>query len=135
MGSRLFVKLRNQLSLCYSIYADHFSYKNNGFVLIDFSTSAENLDTAIDAVKREIDEIVSNGVSDEEFELAKNVLLSNFLMGQDIPQSHITYIAYTDKLFNEKEKEQEIRNLKKKDCEEAFKKYILSEKFFVSTVK
>lgn len=135
MSSRLFVKLRNQLSLCYSIYADHFSYKNNGFVLIDFSTSAENLDTAIDAVKREIDEIVSNGVSDEEFELAKNVLLSNFLMGQDIPQSHISYIAYTDKLFNEKEKEQEIRNLKKKDCEEAFKKYILSEKFFVSTVK
>lgn len=135
MSSRLFVKLRNQLSLCYSIYAHQYIYKNNGFVLIDFSTSVENLENAIQAVRKVIDELILNGVSDEEFELAKNVLLSNFLMGQDIPQSHISHLAYTGKLFDEKEREEEFRGLTRKECEDTFKKYISSENFFVSIVK
>ena len=135
MSSRLFIKLRNQLSLCYSIYADHLNYKNNGFVLIDFSTSPEFCDKAICEVKKVIDEISLNGISEEEFKLSKNVFLNNFLMGQDVPQSHISYLAYTGELFNVAERENEIRNLTKEECEDAFRKYISSDKFFISIVK
>ena len=135
MSSRLFVKLRNQLSLCYSIYADQLNYKNNGFLLIDFSTSPINHERAIDEVKNVIEDIRKNGITEEEFILAKNVLLNNFLMSQDVPQSHISYLAYNGKLFNPQAREKEIRALNKKDCEEAFRKYIDGEKFFVSVVK
>ena len=135
MSSRLFVRLRNELSLCYSIYTDHLNYKNNGFMLIDFSTSNAFCDKAIEEVKSVINEVIKNGITNDEFELAKNVLLNNFLMSQDIPQSHISYIAYTGELFDAKLREQDIRKLQKKECEDVFRKYISPEKFFISIVK
>ncbi len=135
MSSRLFIRLRNELSLCYNIYADHLNYKNNGFMLIDFSTSNAFCDKAIEEVKKVISEVIKNGITDEEFELAKNVLLNNFLMSQDIPQSHISYVAYTGELFDAKLRENDIRNLQKQECVEIFRKYISPEKFFISIVK
>ncbi len=135
MSSRLFVRLRNQLSLCYSIYSDQLNYKNNGFMLIDFSTSPINYERAIDEVKNVIDEIRKNGITEEEFILAKDVFLNNFLMGQDVPVGHISYLAYTGKLFDTKKRETEIRSLQKSDCEAVFRKYIDRDKFFISVVK
>lgn len=135
MSSRLFVRLRNQLSLCYSIYADHLNYKNNGFLLIDFSTLSEQCELAINEVKKVVNEMIENGITDEEFILAKNILLNNFLMGQDVPQSHISYLAYTGELFDAKKREKELANIKKSDCEDAFRKYITTDKFFISIVR
>ena len=135
MGSRLFKKLRNEMSLCYSIYTDSFLYKNNGFMLIDFSTSKSNRDLAIEAVKGEIANILENGITDEEFEVAKSVLLNTYLMEQDIPYSNTTSIAYNEKLEDPKTKIKQLQNLQKEECEEVFRKYIHLDNLHISIVE
>lgn len=135
MSSRLFQKLRNEMSLCYSIYADRYFYKNNGFLLIDFSTSKQNRDIAIEAVKKELQNILDNGITQEEFERAKSVLLNSFLMQQDDPYVNLSYLAYTGKIENAEEVIKELKALEKSECERAFRKFINLDELHISVVE
>ena len=113
MSSRLFVKVRNKLSLCYSIYSQQYSFKNNGMLIIAFSTTESKVKKAIDAVKSEIDKIRKSGVKDSEFNDAKENLLNMLLMENDLPRISLTYLARNGQLFNLEEHINFIKNLTK----------------------
>ncbi len=135
LSSRLFKKLRGELSYCYSIYASCCYYKNTGFMLIEFSTSPENKESAISAVKEEINKILTCGITEQEFEVAKNIKLNSFLMSLDSTPVNLEYVAYFNKLVNNDEIIEQIKALKKEQCEEVFKKFICNDNFFVSVVE
>lgn len=135
MSSRLFTKLRNEMSLCYSIYTDTYTYKNNGFMLVDFSTTKKNRELAIEAVKNEITNILQNGITEEEFETAKSVLLNTYLMKQDDPYLNISYLSYNGTLKDPEENIEEIKSITKEECEEVFRRYVNLDNMHISIVE
>lgn len=135
MSSRLFKKLRNEMSLCYSIYADKYYYKNNGFMLIDFSTSKQNRDVAIETVKNELQNILDNGVTDEEFETAKSVLVNSFLMHQDDLYINLSHFAYTGKIENPEDVLADLKSMTKAECESVFREVVNLDELHISVVE
>lgn len=136
MSSRLFKKLRNELGLCYSIYSDTYLYKNNGVMLIDFSTTKKNRQKAIEMVRDEIDNILKNGITQEEFETAKSVIVNTFLMEQDDqPYVNLTYLAFSGELDDPKRVLEELESMSKDDCEAVFRKYVDTNNIHISVVE
>ena len=58
MSSRLFQRIREQMGLAYSVYASPILYVNNGNFDILLNITAANTKKAVEAVKREIDEVL-----------------------------------------------------------------------------
>lgn len=134
MSSRLFNTIRNDLGLCYSIYAFDMNYKNNGFFAISLATTAANADRAIDAVNREISKVINDGVTDEEFEVAKSLTLDKYLMNMDKPNATLSYLSYTGKLFSPEEMIEYIKSITKDQALSEFRRHIKLDKQFVSIV-
>lgn len=134
MSSRLYKRLRNELSLCYNVYSFNINYKNNGFLGVSVATSPEKSALAIKEIKNEIHKIMVYGVTDEEFNSAKNLRLNKLLMDKDIPGVALTYLAYTGKLLDNKMLEQIVKNTTKEDALNVFRKYINEDEVFISYV-
>lgn len=130
LNSRLFERIRNQLSLAYGIVSLVTAYKNNGYLMIHYGTSPENNEKARDAALDVLEEMLRNGITDEEFEASKKMILDNVLMQQDTPSAHNIHIGYEGKLFDFKVREKKIRGLKKEDCEKVFRDLIGNQKPF-----
>lgn len=134
MSSRLFVKARNERSLCYNIYSALVDYCNNGMLIVDFSATNKNSEQAINLVKEEVQQIAKDGITDAEFEEAKNILVNGYLMKQDLPYVNLDYLAYTGELFDREKMKEFLMSLTKKDCEETFKSFLLGAEPFISVV-
>lgn len=67
--SKLFMNVRERLSLCYYIRAS--ADIKAGVLIISSGLANRNFDTAIDAIKRQIDDIAHGKVTKEEFSAAK----------------------------------------------------------------
>lgn len=134
MSSRLFKKIRNELGLCYSIYAFDMNYKNNGFLGISLGTSAVNAKTAIDAVNAEIKRVLTEGVTDEEFEIAKNLTLDKYQISNDTPSTNLSYLSYTGKLFDQEEMIDYIKSVTRDQALKVFREFVKLENEFISIV-
>lgn len=87
--SKLFMNVREKLSLCYYCASRFVSSK--GAVMVDSGVERDNLDKAKDEILRQLDEIRNGSISDEEL---SNALLSleNALAGVgDTPSSYIVW--------------------------------------------
>ena len=134
MSSRLFTKIRNELSLCYSVYSFSISYKNSGFLGISLATSPENASLAIKEVKNELHKLLINGVTEEEWQAAKSMRYNKFLMEQDRPRTTLSYVAYTGELLNNKKIEEIINSVTREEAMEIFRNTINEEDVFISYV-
>lgn len=134
MSSRLFKKIRNELSLCYSVFSYEVGYKNNGLFAVSLTTSAKNQAEAISAVNEEIQKMIDDGVTDEEFEIARNLDIDKFLMSQDYPKSGLNYLAYTGELLDSDAMLEFLKTVTKDEVVECFRKYISLDKEFISIV-
>ncbi len=79
MSSRLFHCLRNQEHLVYSVNSSHRSFSNTGYFCIRTFVSEENLQKSVNKIFEEIQKLLAQGITDEELQKAKNMLLSEFL--------------------------------------------------------
>lgn len=71
MASRLFIRIREELGLAYSVGATRMSGLEPGFLVFYASTSPEKLDLVQEEMLSEIDLIVREGLNSEEFDRAK----------------------------------------------------------------
>ena len=135
MNSRLFTKIRNELSLCYGIYSTKLNYANNGVFLIDFSTTNANATKTTQEVLALVEDMKQNGVTDEEFEEARYMTISQIKMDEDFPSTAgLNFLAYTGKLRNLPELIKQFETITKKESEECFKKYINTNNLTISFV-
>lgn len=134
MNSRLFKKIRNELSLCYSVFTFDVNYKDNGIYAISLATTAKNQEDAISAVNKEIQRILDDGVSDEEFEISRNLDIDRFLMSNDYPKTSLNYLAYTGELLDKEVVLDFLKNVKKEEALACFRKYISPDREFISIV-
>ena len=134
MNSRLFTKIRNELALCYAISSFEVSYKNNGFMAINFSTTTKNTKKCVDAVNKVVENLIKNGVSDLEFDRAKKLIIDRYLMDLDFPKGNLKYLASTGEVLNGDKITQYLRGCTKEKSMEIFRKYISTERAFISIV-
>jgi len=71
MASRLFIRIREELGLAYSVGATRMTGLEPGFLVFYASTSPEKLDLVQDEMLSEIDLMIREGLAEEEFERAK----------------------------------------------------------------
>ena len=134
MNSRLFTKIRNELALCYMISSFEVSYKNNGFMAINFSTSTKNTAKCIEAVKGVLEKVIKDGVSDSEFESSKNLNIDRYMMSLDHPKANLKYLAYTGEVLNPEKITNYLSKSTKEKALEIFRKYVQPENAFISIV-
>jgi len=76
-GGRLFIELRDKLSLCYSVGCSHFEGIDGGFFSFYIGTSPEKEEKAMEAFQIEIDKIIDKGVTADEWERARRYILGS----------------------------------------------------------
>lgn len=87
MSSRLFQNIRENKGLAYSVYASPSAYFDAGFFGIYINNSLENSGKVVEAVKEELDKLLSKGITQEELERSKVQMISSLVFSQESIQS------------------------------------------------
>jgi len=137
MSSRLFQEVREKLGLAYSIYTSPSTYSNNGAFHICLNVSPENTLKAYNATFRVITELTKNGITQCEFERAKEQLKSSLVFAQENAQSIMLVtgktLLSTGKMYNIDEKLKNIDDTTINDVEN-FAVELLNKNFALSYV-
>ncbi len=96
MGGRLFVNLRDKKSLAYSVTSFSSEQVDPGFFAFYMGTSADKLDTAVADTLKEIGEVKKGGVTQEEFERAKNWMIGTYEIGLQSNGSYADKMVYNE---------------------------------------
>ena len=70
MSSRLYQEIREKRGLAYSTYSYQHGYSDSGFFGLYAGCNSENAEAVIKLMREQLEDIASNGVSDDEFTLA-----------------------------------------------------------------
>ncbi len=81
ISSRLFQKIREEQGLSYTIFASNTQYTDTGVIVIYGATSNKNLEKVINLVSKELKDIIKNGFSQRELDIAKENTKGNIVLG------------------------------------------------------
>lgn len=81
MSSRLFQEIREKLGVCYYIWAIPVSGEEYGLFMIRSGLSKEHFEFWVQEIHRVLDEIIAQGITQEEFDNAKSYFQGNLQMG------------------------------------------------------
>lgn len=138
MGSRLFIKLREEMGAGYYVYAS-MSVSNDGSdFLIGTGTESKRVDEVIKAINAEVQKMYREEILDSEITRAKELLIGHLYMGMESSDDIAMQVGYTEILHLKyktlKEKEQEIRKVTKADIIRVSKKYFNPENFHLAQI-
>lgn len=74
MSSRLFINVRERLGLCYFIRAGQEAYEDTGAFVVQAGLDLKKIGEALAAISREIKDIKTNGVGNDELNKAKQYI-------------------------------------------------------------
>lgn len=77
-GGRLFLKLRDRMSLAYAIGSTYFAGLEPGYIAVYMGTDPSKLTIATSGIKKELELLVKKGVSAEELSRSKNHLIGSY---------------------------------------------------------
>lgn len=122
MSSRLFQSIREQKGLAYSVFSSPSAYKNIGSFNIYLNISKVNTQKAVEAVKRELDELKKNGITDDELDRTKVQLKSGLVFAGESVQSIMNscgkQLLLSGKAYDIDERIAEIDALTKKQIDD-----------------
>jgi len=81
LSSRLFEEIRERRGLAYSVYSGVSAYADSGAFQMYAGTQPEHGDEVIGLMRAELDRLVSDGISDEELDVAVGYLTGAFELG------------------------------------------------------
>ncbi len=81
-GGRLFMELRDKMSLCYTVAPTHMEGLDGGYFGFYIATSPEKEMIAREALQREIDRVIESGIPEEEWNKARTFYSGNFEIEQ-----------------------------------------------------
>ncbi len=76
-GGRLFLELRDKLSLCYTVAPTHMEGFDAGYFGFYIATAPDKRDTALAALRREIDRLCDEGLPEDEWKSAQRFYVGN----------------------------------------------------------
>jgi len=95
-SGRLFIKLRDQQSLAYSLTSFNIEGMDTGYCAIYIATSPEKIDQALDGIRREIELLRTERVGEEELERAKKYIVGNYEIDLQSNQSQATSLNFNE---------------------------------------
>ncbi len=122
MSSRLFQKMREELGICYYVYAS----LNTGFDVGDFSISAgvsnDRVEEAIQGIVDELKKIKEEGISEEELQKVKEFRLSGLVLHLETTEDYANFYGREEVVKNKAtipaERAKEIEGVTKKQVEQ-----------------
>jgi predicted Zn-dependent peptidase len=93
MSSRLFQEIRERRGLAYSVYSAPSSFVDTGTLTIYAGTLPESVDEVLDLVDTEIERVATDGISDDELDVARGYLCGAFRMGLEDTTSRMARLA------------------------------------------
>ena len=95
MSARLFQKVREELGLAYSIYSYVSVYKHCGLFSIFCGTNPQSAEKAAAAIRGEIDKLLKDGITAEEFARGKAQLKGGFILGHESTSAVMNVLGKT----------------------------------------
>ena len=138
MSSILFQNIREKLGLVYSISSSTTADCAGGNLVIQFATSNKNVGFALSAVKKQIEEIIQNSISKEQFIDAKNNLKNKIKLSFESTSSvsffNAKKYATQNKTLSKDEYLAHIENVKYEDIHKFIKNHFDQNFYAVSVV-
>ncbi len=138
MSSRLFRILREDMGIVYEIYSFLESFFDSGVFGLYFVCDAKNFEKAMNAIKNEFNNIMKNGISDEEIQKVKTQIISSSLISFDTLSGRMRFLArsmlYNGEITYLDESIEKIKSIDKNQLIRTAKKYCNFNDFNVSIV-
>ncbi len=129
-SGRLFNNIREKLGLCYAIFPFYLNGIDGGCFGIYVNTDKKLTEKVLKELDLLIDELVENGITEEELNLARNYLIGNYKISQQkfisIAGNNFFNELYGFGLNFEKKYLQKIKTLSKDEVDKVIKKYFTS---------
>jgi zinc protease len=138
-GGRLFHELRDKESLAYALNFMAQPNLDPGFIGIYMGTHPNKLETAIEAVLRELKKVKEGGLSEEEVDRAKKYLIGNFEIGLQTNGAQASQMSL-DELYgfgfdHYQKYPQEIQKVTKEDVNRVAHKYFNLEAYAIAIIR
>jgi zinc protease len=138
-GGRLFVTLRDKMSLAYSVNSTLQSGMEPGYFAVYIGTDPAKTDTAIKAIKRELEQIRKEPVSREELERAKQYMVGTFELEQQknrsLASAYAFNVIYELGLSESEKYPQRIMKVTRDEILATARKYINMDAYVLSVIK
>ena len=135
-GSRFMANIREKLGLTYGIGATFFTIPRNNVLIIATETTRDNVEQCISEIKKDIEDIQRNPISEEELTNARNYLLGQFCRSTETSLSlsdlmmHLKVHGYT--LNDQLKIQQQMMNLTPSDIQKCAQKYFSTESLLIT---
>jgi predicted Zn-dependent peptidase len=93
MSSRLWQEVREKRGLCYSVYSYGAGHEDTGLFAIYTALGRETEEQALQAIRAVVEELVQNGVTQEELSRAREQSKASVLMGLESTQSRMSHLG------------------------------------------
>lgn len=93
MSSRLFQEVREKRGLAYSIYAFTTSYQDAGAFTIYAGLNPASQQEAVEVIRQQIDDVVTHGITEEEFLRGREQMKANLIMGHESVTGRMSAMA------------------------------------------
>ena len=125
MSSVLFQKVREELGLAYSVYSFVSSYLDSGSLCVYAGVNPKNTQVALDCIFGEISAFKQKGLTQREFDRAKEQIKSGFVFSQESNSSQMLlyskFLLFTGELFDFEKKMASINSVTKEELNEFIK--------------
>ncbi len=127
-SSRLYLRVYKEKELVHSIYASNFTPVDPGLFEIGCELEEKNVESAMAAVKKEIEDIKKNGIQPKELEKTKRQVLSRWIFDNQTAADAAGNMAVNEFVAGDfqfdKKYVEAIRGLKVQDIQRAAQKYL-----------
>ena len=96
MSSRLFQEIREERGLCYTVYSSLSPFKDSGYLSIYAATGKETVREAVDLILQQCHLLITEPVTTEELENAKNHLKGSMILSLEGSSSRMFNLARND---------------------------------------
>ncbi|RJQ54315.1 MAG: insulinase family protein [Actinobacteria bacterium] len=96
MSSRLFREIREKKGLAYSVYSYHSLFLETGVFTVYAGTRPANAEEVIKLIQAELDDIVTNGVGEDEFAKVKDHLKGQLVLGLESTRNRMTRMGKSE---------------------------------------
>lgn len=100
MSSRLFQEVREERGLAYSVFSSVATYEDAGVLSVYAGTAKARVPELLEVVRREIEEIASNGVTDTELRVAKSSFAGSTVINLEDTGNRMVRLATSITLRN-----------------------------------
>ena len=131
MNSRLFMKIRDELGLTYSIYSYGSSYEQAGLFQIYAAMQPSQTEQVLEAIFNENKRIICDGVSGDELRIALQQIKAELILGYESSYNRMSGLGKSllirDRVVSLEEDLENISRVSREDVRDFFEAYLQRE--------